>query len=65
MQLQFRDINIDDREIIDKYKRNWNIENAEMTFEHLYIWGADCFVQIAQDCGSLYIKLRYEHEPPL
>ncbi|MCJ7855944.1 phosphatidylglycerol lysyltransferase domain-containing protein [Lachnospiraceae bacterium NSJ-143] len=65
MQLQFRDINIDDREIIDKYKRNWNIENAEMTFEHLYIWGADSFVQIAEDCGSLYIKLRYEHEPPL
>ena len=65
MQLQFRDINIDDGKLFDKYKKNWCIENAEMTFEHLYIWGAHSFVQIAEENGCLYIKLRYPHEPSL
>ena len=38
MQLQFRNIDINDRKIFDKYKKHWQIENAEMTFEHMYIW---------------------------
>ena len=58
MQLQFRDINIDDGKLFDKYKKNWCIENAEMTFEHLYIWGAHSFVQIAEDCDVIEVICR-------
>lgn len=65
MQLQFRNIDINDREIFDKYKKHWQIENAEMTFEHMYIWGAHGFVQLAEAMDCLYIKLRYAHEPAL
>ena len=63
--LQFRDITLDDREIFNKYKKNWNIENAEMSFEHLYMWGSHSFVQIAEAEGCLYIKMRYDGEPDM
>ena len=36
-----------------------------MTFEHMYIWGAHGFVQLAEAMDCLYIKLRYAHEPAL
>ncbi len=65
MQLEFRDVTINDRSIIEKYKKNWCIENAEMTFEHLYTWGGNSFAQIAEGFGCLYIKLMYTKDRAL
>jgi hypothetical protein len=63
--LQFRDICLGDKKIFEKYKKNWQIENAEMSFQHLYMWGKNSWIQIAESDGFLFIKMHYKGEPAL
>jgi len=63
--LQFKDICLSDKQVFERYKKNWQIENAEMSFQHLYMWGSSGWVQIAQSDGFLFIKMHYSGESVL
>lgn len=63
--LQFRDICLKDKKVFEKYKKNWQIENAEMSFQHLYLWGRNGWVQVAESDGFLFIKMHYKGESAL
>jgi len=62
VMLRFRDIELEDKALVESYLSVWDINNAEYTFEHIFIWGSDSFVQIAEEDECLYIKLKYQND---
>lgn len=62
MQLQFKDITLDSKSTIESYTKQWNSENAEMSFAHMFMWGDNGKIQYAEDNDILYIKLDFPEE---
>ena len=62
MNLDFKDITLSSEELINGYIKQWNCENAEFSFAHMYIWGCDGEIQYSEGDGCLYIKLDFAGE---
>ena len=62
MQLKFKDIELSDKAIVEKYTKPWNIENAEFTFTNIFIWGANGKIQYAESEGFLFMKYEFPQE---
>ena len=62
MQLQFHDISLSSKALVEKYLKPWQSENAEFGFAHIYMWGGDGKIQYAEADGFLFLKLHFPGE---
>lgn len=63
MELDFKDITLDTKPIIESYTRDWKLECSDFSFTNLFIWGAEGKMQYAQLNDVLYIKLDFPGFP--
>ena len=54
--LEFRPLQLEDKELVQKYLKVWNFENAELTFSNMYMWRKDSSPEICELDGFLYYK---------
>lgn len=59
MTLNFKNITLDDKDLINSYTKPWNPECSDLSFANLFIWGADGKMQYAEENNILYIKLNF------
>lgn len=64
MQLNFRDVTLDDKPLIDSYLKPYNAENSEFSFVYLMMWGQGKQIQFAEYENTLYFLLRFPNVPP-
>ncbi|MBQ9832775.1 MAG: DUF2156 domain-containing protein [Clostridia bacterium] len=53
--LNFRDIELNDRETIEEYTSAWAFECSEFTFPNLYTWGVNGHIKMCEHENVLYI----------
>lgn len=57
--LEFHNITLEDKKVFDYFLENYQLENAELSFSHLYSWGQHSWVKIAVFDECLFIKYDY------
>lgn len=63
MNLNFKNITLDAKSIIESYTKPWQFENSDLSFANLFIWGTDGKMQYAENEDVLYIKLDFADVP--
>lgn len=62
MQLEFEDIVVSSKSVIEKYLKPWNLESADFTFTNMFIWGLDSKMQYTEKDGYLFVKVEFPQE---
>lgn len=60
MQLQFKPITIADRDMVERYRKAWDLRSSEYVFTNLFMWGAGEKIEIAEYNDTLYVLHKYE-----
>lgn len=63
MNLDFKNITLDTKTLINSYTKPWNTECSDFSFANMFIWGTDGKLQYAQKDDVLYIKLNFPGVP--
>lgn len=64
MKFLWKDITLDSKKLIESYTKRWTLENAEMSFAHMYMWGLHHKIQYAEWNRCLYFLLDFPEEAP-
>ena len=62
-KLQFKTIELQNKELIESYTTPWMNESSDLSFANLFIWGADGKMTYAEESNMLFIKLSFEGVP--
>lgn len=60
--MKFCDIQLRDKHLIESFTKQWESENAEMSFAHIYMWSSNSKIQYAIENEVLYFKLDFPQE---
>lgn len=62
MSLEFKQIALDMKPMVERYRAPWKLESSEYTFTNLFIWGTDGRIEVAECEDALFVKLTYGKE---
>ncbi len=57
--LQFRQLTLEDRALLERYAEGIEYENSELSFANLYIWRKSWRIEICEHEGVLYFSYRH------
>ena len=63
MSLQFRNIELNDRALIESYIKPYRFENSEFSFAYLMMWGLEGQITMAEENNVLYLRFCYPNTP--
>lgn len=63
MNLEFHDITLDTKPLIESFTKPWELECSDFSFTNLFIWGIGGKMQYAVKEDVLYIKLHFHGVP--
>lgn len=61
--MDFKKITINDKGIIESYTKNWVIENNDLSFTTLYLWGKHGKIMYAEQDGALFFHYDFPDNP--
>ena len=59
----FKNFEIGDKALIDSYTKPWELDCSDLSFDNMFIWGADGKMQYTIDEDVLYVKLEFKGFP--
>ena len=64
MSLDFHQISLADKPLVERYRAAWDMESSEYTFTNLLIWGTDGRIWLAEQNDVMFTLLTYGKETP-
>ncbi|MEL7607969.1 MAG: phosphatidylglycerol lysyltransferase domain-containing protein [Bacillota bacterium] len=62
MSLEFKQVVLEMKPMVERYRAPWKLETSEYTFTNLFIWGTDGRIEVAEREDALFTKLTYGNE---
>ena len=62
--MEFKEITLTDKPILEKYLFSWRNENNDFNFSTLYLWGRHGKIKYAEQDGALYVYYNFPDLPP-
>ena len=62
--MEFRPIELEMKELVERYTKPWHLQCSEYTFTNLYIWGKEAHLELAEEDGALFFFARYGQGKP-